>query len=182
MISGGWILRNAVAICEMTKTSGNLKRNEDLESFKDVLCSGSVFFWKKIFWLLRLRIGQVRCIRNISQKTECERSSDKPKKKRICFFPWQMVQPNYQGKTTNSLNPLWDGNPTVTRENLSAESQGGREKFRPEEQEDDAEDQEYFWSIQGYFSYCHHVEPKNFNLRAKKRIISCWTKLLRVEM
>ena len=31
------------------------------------------------------RVGKVRCIRNISQKTECERSLDNPKRWRICI-------------------------------------------------------------------------------------------------
>ena len=51
MISGGRILRNAVAICEMTKPSWqteNLKMNEDLVH----LFAGGEF-GKKIFWLLR---------------------------------------------------------------------------------------------------------------------------------
>ena len=40
---------------------------------------------KKIFWLLKLKNQKVGCIRNISQKTVCERSLDNPKKWRICI-------------------------------------------------------------------------------------------------
>ena len=43
--------------------------------------------------------------RNISQKTECKRSPDNPKKENL-YFLWQMVQQSYQGETTNSKNPL----------------------------------------------------------------------------
>ena len=52
MISGGWILCNAIAVCEMTKTSwqtGTLKMNEDLgESFWDMLCSRGEFCGENI--------------------------------------------------------------------------------------------------------------------------------------
>ena len=48
---------------------------------------------------------------------------------------------------------------TVRRENLSEESHDDREEFQPEEREDDAEARKDFWSIQGYFIYCHHIEP-----------------------
>ena len=60
--------------------------------------------WTKIWWILLgralfaggilgkrysdcwdWRIGKVGCIRNISQKTECERSPDNPKRLRICI-------------------------------------------------------------------------------------------------
>ena len=33
------------------------------------------------------------------------------KKTENLYFLWQMVQQNYQEETTNSKNPLWDGNP-----------------------------------------------------------------------
>ena len=49
---------------------------------------------------------------------------------------------------------------TVKRENLNGESHGDREEFRPEESEDDADARKDFWSIQGYFIYRHHVEPR----------------------
>ena len=51
------------------------------------------------------RIRKVGRIRNIFQKTECERSPDNHKMKNS-YFVWQMVQQNYQGETTNSENPL----------------------------------------------------------------------------
>ena len=112
MISGGWILWNAIAICKMTKTSwqtGNLKVNEDV-----VNPSGTCFvrgrnLGRRYSDCWDWRIGKVRCIRNISQKTECERSLDNPKRWRI-FFLWQMVQQNYQEETTNFKNPLRDRN------------------------------------------------------------------------
>ena len=50
---------------------------------------------------------------------------------------------------------------TVRREkNLSGESHGDREEFQPEEPEDDAEAQKDFWPVQGYFFYCHQIEPR----------------------
>ena len=49
---------------------------------------------------------------------------------------------------------------TVRRENLSGESQGEREEFRPEETKDDAETQKDFWSVQGDFIYRDNIEPR----------------------
>ena len=49
---------------------------------------------------------------------------------------------------------------TVRRENLSGESHGDREEFRPEETKDDAGIHKDFWSIQGDFIDRHHVEPR----------------------
>ena len=49
---------------------------------------------------------------------------------------------------------------TGRRENVSGESQGDREEFRPEETKDDAEAREDFWSIQGDFIYRHNIEPR----------------------
>ena len=49
---------------------------------------------------------------------------------------------------------------TVRGENLSGESQGDREEFRPEESEDDEEAREDLWSVQGDIIYRHHVEPR----------------------
>ena len=70
------------------------------------------------------RIGKVGCIRNTSQKIECERSPDNPQKIKKLYFLWHMVQQNYQEETTNSKNPLWDGNPPqgerISAENLMA--------------------------------------------------------------
>ena len=42
------------------------------------------------------------------------------KDKEKLYFLWQMVQQNYQEGTTNSKNPLWDGNPPKG-ERISAE-------------------------------------------------------------
>ena len=80
------------------------------ESFQDMLCSREEL-GKKIFWLLRLKKWNDGCIRNFHLKTECERSPDNTTRWTICFSLWQMVQQNYQEETTNSQNPLWDGNP-----------------------------------------------------------------------
>ena len=79
------------------------------ESFWDMLCSRVEF--GKIFWLRRLKNWK-SYIRNMSQKTECERSLENPKKVENPYFLWQMVQQDYQEETTNSKNPLWGGNPS----------------------------------------------------------------------
>ena len=65
------------------------------------------------------------------------------------------------GRDCEFQEPTLRRESTVRRVNLSGESHGDKEEeFRPEEQEDDAEDREGFWSIQGHFIYCHHVEPR----------------------
>ena len=48
---------------------------------------------------------------------------------------------------------------TVRRQNLSGESQGGREELQLEEKNDEEVHQD-FWSIQGDFIYRHHIEAK----------------------
>ena len=124
MISGGQILWNAIAICDMSKNywqTGKIRMNEDLgnlskdqilhfvhwwntsqipsetklefinserkyyqESFQDMLCSrenlerrhSGCWYW---------RIRKIGRIRNLSQKTECNRSPNNPKRPRICI-------------------------------------------------------------------------------------------------
>ena len=53
--------------------------------------------------------------------------------------------------------------PTLRREHTvkreSQRSQGDREEFQREELKDDAEARKDFWSIQGDFTYRHHIEP-----------------------
>ena len=153
MISGGRILWNAVAICEMTETSwqtGNLKMNEDL-----VNPSRTCFVRGRIFWL-----EKVRCIRNISQKTECERSPGNPKRWKICISCGRWFSKIITEKIRVPGTHSETGIHSKERENLIGEPHGDREEFRPEEWEDDAEDREYFWSVQGYFICGHHIEPR----------------------
>ena len=48
----------------------------------------------------------------------------------------------------------------MEREDLSGEPEGESEELRPTELRDDAEARKDFWTIQGDFIYCHHVEPR----------------------
>ena len=87
MISGSRILWNASTVCWWPRPLADGKSQNERrfgESFQDMLCL-RVEFGKKKLWLLRLKNWKVRCIRNISQKTECERSPDNPKGWRIYF-------------------------------------------------------------------------------------------------
>ena len=68
-----------------------------------------------------------------------------------------MVQQNYQEGDYEFQEPTLRREYTVRRENLSGESRGDREEFRPEETKDDAGIHKDFWSIQGDFIYHHHV-------------------------
>ena len=62
-----------------------------------------------------------------------------------------MVQQNYQERDNEFEEPTLRRESTVGRENLSGQSHGDREEFRPEESEDDAETPKDFWSVEGYF-------------------------------
>ena len=72
-----------------------------------------------------------------------------------------MFQQNYQEESTYEFQePTLRRESTEKRENLSGESHDGGEEFQPEESEDDADARKDFWSIQGYFIYCHQIEPR----------------------
>ena len=59
----------------------------------------------------------------ICEMTKTFWQTGNPKKIQKLYFLWQMVQQNYQEETTNSKNPLWDGNPSKReRERISAEN------------------------------------------------------------
>ena len=98
MISGSRILWNAVAICEMTKTSwqtGKLKMNKDLGN-----PSGTCYVRGEN---LRRRYPED------ASETYPRRLNAKEvliTQKNGDFFFWQMVQQKNQEETTNSKNPL----------------------------------------------------------------------------
>ena len=52
------------------------------------------------------------------------------------------------------------GTQPVESEDLSGELQGEPEGCQPTESRDDAEARKDFWSIQGYFIYRQHDEPR----------------------
>ena len=74
---------------------------------------------------------------------------------------------------------------TEKRENLSGVSHGEQEEFRPEENEDDAEDREHCWSIEGYF-LSYWTKSAAYVPREESFFIAYysnyWTKLLREEI
>ena len=76
MISGGWILCNAIAVCELLADGKSQSERRFGWNPSDMLCSRGEFWEENI---LTAEIGKVRCIKNVSQKTECERSLDNPK-------------------------------------------------------------------------------------------------------
>ena len=101
MISGGGFHGMLFAVGEMTKTSwqtGNLKMNEDLVNLSRTCFFRVVNLGRRHSDCWEWRIGKVRCVRNVSQKTECERSLDDPKRMENLYLLWQMVQQNYQEK------------------------------------------------------------------------------------
>ena len=59
----------------------------------------------------------------------------------------------------------------------SGESHGDKEEFPPEESEDDAEARKDFRSIQGYFIYCHHIEPR-VQLKCREKNHSLFQRLI----
>ena len=64
------------------------------------------------------------------------------------------------GRDYEFQEPTLGRESTVRRENLSGDSHGDWEEFRPEELEDDAEARKDSWSIPGYFICCHHIGPR----------------------
>ena len=145
MISGGWIPWNAVAICGMTKTSwqtGNLKMNEDLGNpFRTCFVRG-VNLGRRYSGCWDRRIGKVRRIRNISQKTECERSPDNPKFV-FPFVRWisKIIRKRLRIPRTHSETEIHR-----KHRKSRGESHGDREEFRPEEVKDDEGINEDFWA------------------------------------
>ena len=79
---------------------------------------------EKIFWLLMLKNWKIWRHWNIFQNTECTRTLDNPKRWRICISCGRWFSKIIREKTTNSKNPLWDGNPPwgerTSAENLMA--------------------------------------------------------------
>ena len=82
------------------------------------------------------------CIKNISEKTECERSPDNTTKDGEFVFLVADGSAKLPGRDYEFQEPTLRRESTVKRDNFSGESHGDREEFRPEEQEDDAEDRE----------------------------------------
>ena len=81
-----------------------------------------------------------------------------------------MVQQNCQRERDYELQePTLRREFTVSRENLSGESQGDREEFQSEETKVDAEAREDSWSIQGDFIYRHHIQNQEFNDTCRKK-------------
>ena len=113
MISGGRILWNAVAICEMTKTSwqnGNLKWTKIWR-----ILPGRALFAGRI-WEEDILTAEIQELEKLDASETYPRRLNAtdvlitPKDGEI-YFLRQMIQQNYQEETTNSKNPLWDGNP-----------------------------------------------------------------------
>ena len=115
------------------------------------------------------------------------KKSWQPKKMENLYFLWQMVQQNYQEETTNSKNPLWDGNPPlgerISAENLTAIGKSFDLKNKKTTQK--------IGNNFGLFkdtSFIVIILNREFNLRAERRIIPYfqdlyyWTKLLREEI
>ena len=71
----------------------------------------------------------------------------------------QMVQRNFQEKTSISENPLQDWNKPKGAKFSVKNFKANRESLNLETA-DDAEARSDFWSIQGDFIYRHHNEPR----------------------
>ena len=191
MISGS--LWNAVAICEMTKTSwqtGNLKMNEDLGNL-----SRTCFVRG---WNLRRRYSDCwdgRIEKFDASEIYPRRLNAKEvlitQKDRESIFPVAdgsaKLSKKKKKETTNSKNPLWDGNPPLgersSAENLTSIGKSFDLKNRKMTQK--------IGNNFGLFkdtSFIVIILNREFNLRAQRRIIPYfqdvyyWTKLLREEI
>ena len=76
------------------------------------------------------------------------------------IFPVANDSAKLSGRDYEFQEPTLGRESTVKRENLNGESHGDQEEFQPEEAEDDAEARKDFWSVEGNFVYCHHIEPR----------------------
>ena len=112
------------------------------------------------------RIEKVECIRNISQKTECKRIPNHPQRRRICIFCGRRFSNIIRKRLRIPRTHSETG--THRKEGISAESQGDREEFQPEETQDDAETQKDFWSIQGDIIY-RIILNREFNYTCQKK-------------
>ena len=87
-----------------------------------------------------------------------------------CVFPVANGSAKLSRRDYEFQEPTLRRESTVGRENLSGESHGDREEFRPEETKDDeginmdfwahADARKAFWSTQRDFIYRHHIEPR----------------------
>ena len=152
MISGYQIPWSAIAIFEMSKTSwqtGNLKWTKiwrRIHQFgKKIL--PEIFLscaWSR--WHLEMRhsgcwywrIRKVGCIRNLSQKTECNRSPDHPQRRRLSISCGRWFSNIIRERLRIPRTHSETGTNRKGREKLSGESQGDREEFQPEETKDHA--------------------------------------------
>ena len=172
MISGGRILWNAKAVCAMTQTScktGNLKMNEDLVN-PSRTCFVRWRIWEediliaKVEKLKKLNVSEI-FPRRLNAKEVLITQKDGE-------FTFLVADGSAKlsGRDFEFQEPTLCRESTVRRENLSGESDGDREEFRPEEPEDDAEARKDFGLFKD-ISFIVIISNREFNLRAKKRII-----------
>ena len=76
------------------------------------------------------------------------------------IFPEADGTAKLSGRDNEFREPTLRREPTVRREDLSRELQGESGKSQRADTADDAEARADFWSIQGYFIYRHHNEPR----------------------
>ena len=180
MISGGWILWNAFAVCEMTKTSwqtGSLQMNEDLGSFWDIICSQGEFWEEDI---LIVEIEELEKLKNLEiwrhwkifQKTECEGSSENPKRWRICISCSRSFTKNIREKLQIPRTHSETGIRRKKREYQRRISRrwGRVSTWRIKKMT--KESTRFSWLTQKLgknFTYRHHIEPRSSIARAEKR-------------
>ena len=183
MMSGGQIPWNAIAICEMTKTSwqtGKLKMKEDLENPSGTCFGRGVNSGRRYSDCWDWRIGKVRCIRNITHRWPNAKEVLRYTQKDGEFvFPVADGSAKLSGRDDEFQEPTLRRESTVKRENLNGASHGDREEFQPEETKDDegitkdfrahAEARKEFHSSSSYWT-------ERFNLRTERRIIPYFTR------
>ena len=167
--------------------TGNLKMNEDLKNPSRTCFVRGENLERRYSDCWDWRIWKVRCVVNKSQKTDCERSPDKPKRWRICFSYDRWFSKIVRKETMNSKYPLWDENPPqgewISAENLTATGKSF-----------DLKNQKMAQKIGKTFgllrdtSFIVIMLNREFNLRVGRRIIPYltrlhyWAKLFRGEI
>ena len=148
--------------------------NEDLGNPSRTCFVRGENLWRRYSGCWDWRTEKVRCIRNISQRTECERSPDNPKKMENFVFPAADGSTKLSRRDYEFQEPTLRLESTVKRENPSGESQGDRVstwrigRWR--------RSSERLMCIQREFHLFVIILNREFNLRAERRIIPHFTR------
>ena len=188
MKSGGLILRNAIGICKMSKTSWQtekLRMNEDLANLVDYdpisvreqsrlhqfgkkVLPGILLGYAliaEVIWEGNILIADLEEVEKLDASDMYLRRIS-AKEALISQKGDEFMSPVGDDTTKLSVRdyefrePTLRREPTVRSEDFSGELQGESEESHATESTDDAEARADFWSMHGVFIYRHNDEPR----------------------